>query len=130
MFVNGYYFSDFHLERMKAALTWVLGLKPSLLSLVNMEFISIPTSPSTSTSTDDKDHSNRNRQELLRGGATGAMMSASRQAHEKKGVAMIERLKTKVTTVNELEAYLLLGGHRGLRNYVLNQYQASSGGGW
>ena len=114
---------------MKAALTWVLDLQPSLLSLANMEFISIPTSTSPSTSVDDKDHSNRNRQEL-RGGATGAMMSASRQAHEKKGVAMIERLKTKVTTAEELKAYLLLGGHRGLRNYVLNQYQPSSGGGW
>lgn len=123
MFVNNdFYFSDFHLERMKAALTWVLDLEPSLLSLVNMEFISISISTSPSTSADDKDHSNRNNRQ--------AMMSASRQAHEKKGVAMIERLKTKVTTAEELKAYLLLGGHRGLRNYVLNQYQASTGGGW
>ena len=94
---------------MKAALHWVLDLEPSLLDVVDMEFIS--------TSMGDQHRSS-------------SSSGSSRQAHEKRGVAMIERLKKKITTAKELQAYLLLGGHRGLRNYVLNQYQPSTGGGW
>jgi len=99
------YISDFHLDRMRAALSWALGLEPSLLPYIKLQMIAV----------DSLGFGDRLKDRL---------------AHERKGAAALEAVKPMVRTSREMQAYLMLGGHKGLRTYVLGQYEKSSGGGW
>jgi hypothetical protein len=53
-----------------------------------------------------------------------------RQEHEKRGVAQIAKNRKKITTESAFLAWLLLGGHGGIANYLDGSYHKSVGMGW
>eukprot|EP01041_Mallomonas_annulata_P004698 gene4697-9315_t len=89
--------SDFHVDRVRAAFTWILGLTPSLLPHVAM---SIHIHDSTLLSWEDPS------------------AFRARMEHEKSGVARIRQLSSTIRSATQMQAYLLLGGHQGLINYL------------
>ena len=105
------FISDFHFQRMEAVLTWILGLEPSLLSAkkvhLNMHSVHSNGIPELTPET-----------------------LQERAKHEAKGAEIILANSKKVRTVQEFYAFIMLGGHLGIRNYLLNDYVKSKGGGW
>jgi hypothetical protein len=104
------FISDFHYKRMEAALTWVLGLEPTLLaSKVSLRMHSV-----------------------LSDGIPGLTKETleARAIHEAKGTEMLFSQMKNVKTLQEFYAFIMLGGHAGIRNYLLNDYKKSTGGGW
>ncbi len=53
-----------------------------------------------------------------------------RLRHEIAGVAEIVANSKRIHTIPELYAFLLLGPHRGFREYLWSDYNATVGGGW
>lgn len=108
------FISDFHLERMKEACYWVLGLTPSLFETkhtkLEIEMHSI-----------DSDG-------IEWGPGNGG--KARRVAHERAGVERIRGLQNHISDLPQLFAYLTMGGHQGLHRYVHSTYTKSVGVGW
>lgn len=102
--------SDFHTERIKLIFSWVLSLSPSLDNRVQLNMFNIPSMGVGWTA--DKDEWN------------------SRMAHERNSIAENKRLHEAIKTFSEFQAFLLLGGHKGYRNYMFSTYQRSAGAGW
>lgn len=103
------FISDFHANRVKEVFSWVLALEPSLSDQINFHINSVdsvgiewPTAESFN----------------------------GRVAHEERGVEMVRALAKSIRTAHQLQAYMLLGGHKGLRDYLHGNYQISKGGGW
>jgi hypothetical protein len=103
------FISDFHAERVQAAFEWVLGLRPSLLpdvvltiNKVSSEGIEWPDAEAFS----------------------------SRVEHEKKGVQQIKDNAKIIQTATELDAFVTLGPHKGIFNYLHHQLPAKTGSGW
>ena len=103
------FISDFHAERVQAAFTWVLGLRPSLLPYIDL---TINTVSSEGIIWPNED------------------TFKSRIEHEAKGVAQIKANEKMVKSVQELHAFLLLGLHQGFFNYMHHQLPGKTGGGW
>jgi hypothetical protein len=53
-----------------------------------------------------------------------------RVQHEAAGTQQILRNQRQITSFQQLQAYLFLGGHQELHKYLLNEYKQSSGSGW
>eukprot|EP00981_Chlorochromonas_danica_P010686 scaffold3341_cov165-Ochromonas_danica.AAC.1 len=102
------FISDFHAQRVKAVFDWVLGLSPAIP--VRMIVHSLGTQ-------DENIWANENAR-------------LERLHHEERAVKVIEEQAERNKTWDNFVAFLLLGGHRGLRNYLLGSYSSSSGGGW
>lgn len=102
--------SDFHTERIKTIFDWVLGLTPSLNKRVDLSIFNIPSVGVGWTS--DRDEWN------------------SRMAHEKDAIRENMKLHAAIKTIAEFQAFLLLGGHNGYRNYLFGDYKRSAGAGW
>lgn len=102
--------SDFHTERIKVIFDWVLGLTPSLSKKVQLNMFNIPSIGVGWTS--NKDEWNR------------------RMSHEKDAIAENKKLHEAVKSMSEFQAFMLLGGHNGYRNYLFNSYRRSAGAGW
>eukprot|EP01039_Chlorochromonas_danica_P007965 gene7965-8785_t len=102
------FISDFHAQRVKAVFDWVLGLSPAIP--VRMIVHSLGTQ-------DENIWANENAR-------------LERLHHEERAVKVIEEQAERIKTWDNFVAFLLLGGHRGLRNYLLGSYSSSSGGGW
>lgn len=104
------FISDFHLERVKATFSWVLGLTPSLLDdKVELRMHSVSSIGITWASRQDFE---------------------ARLDHEKRGVELIKKNSEFIRTISELYGFLLLGGHKGLNNYFKGDYIVSKGAGW
>jgi hypothetical protein len=107
------FISDFHSERVKHSFEWILDLYPSLISgdnhPIHLRIHSVSSQGVQWKSKEDFE---------------------ARIDHEMRGVAIIEENAKHVKTFAELFAFLLLGPHRGIRNYLLESYQPSTGGGW
>jgi hypothetical protein len=109
------FISDFHLLRMQTVLEWTLGLEPSLLT-------ASPSSPKVNLimhSVSSEGIPSLTKESL-----------ESRVKHEEKGVQMIKNQMKSVRTLQEFHAFVMLGGHAGIRNYLMSDYVKSSGGGW
>ena len=103
------FISDFHADRMKAAMNWVLGVRPSLLLQVDL-LVTVVSSEGIDWG--------------------GERAFGERLRHEQEGLALLQANARAVTTREELYAFVLLGGHKGLRKYLSGSYQASKGPGW
>lgn len=103
------FISDFHAERVRATFEWVIQLKPSLSDKVKLIINSVSSQGVTWS---DKEAFER------------------RVEHEKSGVAMIKENSKIVTTAAELYAFIMLGPHKGLDNYLMGSYVPSKGSGW
>lgn len=132
------FISDFHHLRMRQALSWVLSLRPQPLVDGNLN---APLS-----SRNPGDASSKNGRNPLRGkhvevtihvvDSLGLSVAAdpaawkARMLHEEAGVAQIQRHQMRITHLRQLQAFLFLGGHGGLRKYLLQKYTPSAGLGW
>ena len=103
------FISDFHAARVKLAFEWVLGLTPSLLDQVDLRVFSVD-------SVGIKWNSQAEFSDRLR--------------HEEEGLSQFRENQKSVTTIQQLQAFLLLGGHIGLHNYLHSSYTKSKGLGW
>lgn len=103
------FISDFHAERVSAAFDWVLGLSPSLLPAVHMVIHNVSSTGIAELSTDDL---------------------ARRLQHELAGVEHIRKQKQQIQTIQQFNAFLLWGGHKGLHSYLHMDYIKSKGAGW
>lgn len=93
--------SDFHLERLREVLLWVLQLDPSLKPNVAVSFhVHDAYGVSLGSKKEDFD---------------------VRIAHEKRGVAQIQSLAKKITKFTQFQAYLMLGGHQGYSKYLRSE---------
>ena len=90
-------------------MSWVLGCSPSLLNHVHL-LINVVSS------------------EGIDFGGKGAFNDRLR--HEQAGVATLMKNARTIATREQLYAFTLLGGHKGLRNYLSGSYQTSQGPGW
>ena len=102
------FISDFHAARFAANAQWALGVAPSVL---DNSMLSVHSVPSSAFSTD-------------------AAARAARMAHEERGAAVARANARIVRTINELQAFVLLGGHGGLWSYTHRRHAAAKGGGW
>ena len=50
--------------------------------------------------------------------------------HEDAGVTEIKKNQENIKTMAAFQAFLMFGGHRGIRKYLFNDYVKSQGGGW
>ena len=105
------FISDFHAERVKAAFDWIFNLEPSLIKSGGITF-SVHSVSSENVVWNDKEE------------------FEERVRHEGAGVAQIQQNAKIVTSISDLYAFLLLGPHKGLNNYLHNSYEPSSGAGW
>jgi len=103
------FISDFHAERVQAAFEWVLGLRPSLLPYVTLTINKVS---SEGIEWPDAD------------------AFSSRVEHERGGVQQIKDNSKIIQTVTELEAFVTLGPHKGIFNYLHHQLPAKTGSGW
>ena len=88
----------------------LFGLTPSLTKRVQLDMFNVPSVGVDWTA--DKDEWN------------------SRMVHEKDAIAENEKLHNAIKTLAEFQAFLLLGGHSGYRNYLFGTYRRSAGAGW
>lgn len=103
------FISDFHAERVQETFGWVLGLAPSVLPLVDVRIHSVSSKGVNWSSKD---------------------AFQSRLQHEARGVQQVHENAKQVRTLAELYAFLLLGPHRGLMEYLHGSYRPSAGAGW
>lgn len=109
------FISDFHAARTHAALDWVFGLSPTVGSQHGVRAtVDVVTVTSQGVQWE------------------GAESFADRIAHESAWEIRLRRWATQglVTSTTELQAYLLLGAHRGYYDITHGSYRVSSGGGW
>ena len=104
------FISDFHSARMQTTLQWVLGLQPSLLE----SRVTLKTNVVHSRGIQWKSPSD----------------FQDRVKHEEKGLQLILAQSKKITRIHEFHAFLMLGGHLGIRKYLMSDYVKSKGGGW
>jgi hypothetical protein len=102
--------SDFHVDRIKAIFDWVLDLTPSLMNRVKLNMFNVPSFGVAWAS--DKEEWDR------------------RMRHEQDSIEENKKIQNAVKTMSEFQAFLLLGGHNGYRNYLFNSYTRSPGAGW
>lgn len=111
------FISDFHADRVEAAFNWVLNLSPPLRPGAPLDHAtgrprSIPMT-------------------MHRVPSSGSMPGyEQRLQHEAKGTKAIHQQAARITSFNGFLAFVLLGGHKGLRSYLLQEYTKSVGGGW
>lgn len=104
------YISDFHSERMYAAMEWILDLKPHpLIRNKDVQF--------TMHSIPSRDALVLHLQDASSEAATDAVQR--RFQHEKKGVDQIKNHKQFLRNENDVHAFILLGGHLGYRNFTM-----------
>lgn len=118
------FISDFHKKRMETVLRWVLGLRPSLL----VDPTTSPDKQFSSFTPKVNLHIHSINSKNIPGLTEAAL--AERAKHEEKGVAMIRKQAQSITTIQEFYAFIMFGGHLGIRNYLMNDYIKSTGGGW
>jgi hypothetical protein len=114
--------SDFHADRFRAAMDWVFALSPPMLGL-----------PSSDSDTDSTAAAAAAATSATRTAVPVSIVSvptplgvvfkdaAAREArmqHEQRGVAQIRANAKVVTTMAQLQAYLFLGGHVGMRRFT------------
>mmetsp|Transcript_11088 Transcript_11088/g.26308 ORF Transcript_11088/g.26308 Transcript_11088/m.26308 type:complete len:203 (+) Transcript_11088:807-1415(+) len=101
--------SDFHHRRMEAAMRWVLDLRPRPLLRSGAVALTVESVPSG-------DGLARG----LRGVGPAEARAAieERREHEERGSEQLRRNAALVRTEAELSAFLLLGGHKGYREYT------------
>ena len=103
------FISDFHLNRVKEAFTWLLGLQPSLLPYVRLRMHSV--------SSEGIEYLN-------------AATFKDRMLHETKGVQQVQANAKQIETEEQFVKWLMGGGHKGIQNYLMDAYTKSSGVGW
>ena len=103
--------SDFHAERFEANARWALGVLPSLLNGAKPR-ISLSMRPVPSESFADP------------------AARAERMAHEARGAETARENAVRVRTIHDLQAFVLLGGHAGLWDYMHRRHAPSKGAGW
>ena len=110
------FISDFHAARFHAAMDWAFGLAPSTDYSGPDAVVSHHV---TSVSSVGVDWGSQDEYK-------------ARLAHEEKGAGMLRHnAETGVaTTVTEMAAYLLLGGHMGYHKFTHDTYVPTEGGGW
>jgi hypothetical protein len=119
------FISDFHAARVSVAFTWVLDLEPSLLS-----------KGGSINSNNNNDNNNKVVLNINKVNSEGIHWDSkdtfeARRKHEEAGVAQIEANRKKIKTMDELFAFLMLGGHGGLTNYLHKAHPAAAkGAGW
>lgn len=102
--------SDFHADRTKVIFDWVLGLEPSISQYVNMNmFVTSHFDASWAGSKQEWD---------------------ARLEHEQNAIRKNKELQKEIRNIAEFQAFLLMGGHQGYRNYLLGKYSKSTGAGW
>lgn len=130
------YISDFHHLRMRQALIWVLSLRPQ--PLIDGA-LNLPVSSRNSVDTASMNGRNPLRGKHVDvtihvvdslGLAVDPGVWKARLQHEEAGVAQLQRHQMRITHMRQLQAFLFLGGHGGLRKYLLQKYQPSAGLGW
>ena len=102
--------SDFHVDRIKTIFEWVFSLNPSLGNRVVLRMYNVPSVGLAWT--EDKEEWDK------------------RMNHENQAVQQNRVLQRKIKTISEFQAFILLGGHNGYRQYLFNSYQRSEGAGW
>ena len=102
------FISDFHHERFEENARWALGVAPAILG----DYGSLTVRPVPSAAFADPS------------------TLAGRMEHEERGVRMARKNARRVRTLGELYAYLLLGGHSGLWDYMHGEHAPAKGGGW
>lgn len=105
------FISDFHRERIELIFNWILGLTPSVMDKLPIDLLIHSIKSKMNWFKNQDDFNNR-------------------IAHERASVRLLEEKKLVIRTIDEFHAYLFLGGHKGLKMYLDNQYKVSSGGGW
>ena len=135
------FISDFHLERMKASLEWLLGLQggseerkeeeppSSLTTKTRLRMHSVSSEGIDGLSyfgPPDK----WGRPAPLSDEAKAAF--DARREHEKRGIAQVSENRKKIVTEAQFKSWLLLGGHRGYKQYLAGDgsYTPSQGKGW
>lgn len=101
------FISDFHLERVECAFTWVFGLKPSILG--DKVLLTVHNVSSASL--------NGSAQHIFK----------ARRHHELRGLRTMKSNMKIVKTIQELYAFVLLGPHKGFNNYFFGTYEKSKG---
>lgn len=114
------FISDFHHLRMRQALSWVLSLHPQPLisstqSSLKGKYVEVVMHVVDS---------------LGLPLAADPVAWKARMQHEEAGVRQLQRHQLQITHMRQLQAFLFLGGHGGLRKYLLQQYRPSTGAGW
>ncbi len=105
------YISDFHMERVKFVFEWVLDLHPPLRNKLPYR-LHIHSVTTMGISWGSRDSFNK------------------RVEHEQHALEQLRNHKKTIENIDELYAYILLGGHKGYNKYFHGEYQSSSGGGW
>jgi hypothetical protein len=104
------YSSDFHAERTKVIFDWLLSLEPSIAPYVNLNmFVTSHFDASWAGNKAEWD---------------------ARLEHEQNAIRRNKALQKQIRNIAEFQAFLLMGGHQGYRNYLLGKYSRSSGAGW
>lgn len=130
------FISDFHLKRVETSFIWSLGLQPSML---HDKFVNGASGASagrgnvaaaflTTSPIEAKLHMHS----VSSGGIAELTPEAleQRAKHEEKGIEVLRNHMKTVKTLQQFYAFLMLGGHLGIRNYLMNDYVKSSGVGW
>jgi hypothetical protein len=104
------YSSDFHADRTKVIFDWLLSLEPSISPYVNLNmFVTSHFDASWAGTKAEWD---------------------ARLEHEQNAIRRNKELQKQIRNIAEFQAFLLMGGHQGYRNYLLGKYSKSSGAGW
>lgn len=149
------FISDFHHHRMRQAISWILALHPQ--PLIGTYSDSQTNSESQDFSQKKHDQSSRSNlitankspgsgSNIMKGRYVEVVMQVvdslglslaedanawkKRMDHEEAGVQQIKRQQMRITNMRQMQAFLFLGGHKGIQNYLLQEYQPSSGAGW
>ena len=101
--------SDFHADRVRAALEWALGAAPSVLPSCRLTVVPVPSAASEAWPL-----------EQLR----------ARREHELKASAQVRQNARSMPSAAALAAYVDLQAHEGYFAFAHGSYAASKGAGW
>ena len=102
------FISDFHAERVKLSFEWILSLKPSLNPFIRLKIHSVSSQGIQWKSITE---------------------FQERIEHEKQGIEQIKQNQAIIHSMKEFYGFLMFG-HKGIRSYLMNNYQKSKGVGW
>jgi hypothetical protein len=116
------FISDFHADRTHAAFEWVFKLYPSIMQPPESSY------PNHHQHFDVKLSINKVHSFGIHWSNENSFKQ--RIEHEAKGVQVIKENEKVIKTFEQFLAFMLLGGHKGLLNYLHSEYTVSKGGGW
>ena len=117
------FISDFHTERMRAAVEWLLSVEPAIMSTI--------------TSMSDKEAATGRPVSLHMHSVNSEGIEWSHAAaydarlrHEMSATQQIRDHALTVHSLAEFQAWYMLGGHQGMHKYLLHEHEANPNAGW